>query len=156
MDIILCTLEDFDQITADIVDFWGSDRTLYLHNPFLIHEFGNTAYVVKQNGLVLAYLFGFFSQTGNVAYVHLLGVREAFQRQGLGLSLYQNFMDFAQSKGVAKVKAITSPTNQKSISFHKKKIGMTLLGSPNEDGINVVKNYSGKDKDRVVFEKYLL
>ncbi len=43
----------------------------------------------------------------------------------------------------------------KSISFHQKKMGMRLLGSPNEDGVNVVRNYSGADKDRVVFEKLI-
>jgi len=153
--IELCTLDDFDQITTDIVDFWGSDRTLYLHTTFLIHEFGNTAFVIKQDGLVLAYLIGFFSQTENTAYIHLLGVRESFQRIGLGYALYQHFINLALSKGIEKIKAITSASNDKSISFHSKKIGMTLLGSPNEDGINVVKNYAGKGKDRVVFEKNL-
>jgi hypothetical protein len=30
MKIEKCTMEDFNEITRDICDFWGSDRTLHL------------------------------------------------------------------------------------------------------------------------------
>jgi len=43
MTITNCTLDDFAQIFTDIADFWGHDRTLYLHHPMYIREFGNTA-----------------------------------------------------------------------------------------------------------------
>ncbi|HBZ65770.1 MAG TPA: hypothetical protein DEO70_02960 [Bacteroidales bacterium] len=153
MKIGNCSMSDFNEIVKDIVDFWGSDRTLHLHQPFLIYEFGNTAFVIKENGQVIAYLFGFFSQTDNLAYIHLLGVREKNQRQGLGLLLYENFINIAKSKGYTKIKAITTASNAKSISFHKNRIGMTLPGEPNEEGLNIVKGYSGLNNDRVVFEK---
>ena len=39
-----------------------------------------------------------------------------------------------------------------SISFHRK-IGMKLLGEKNEEGIEIIKDYSGPGIDRVVFEK---
>jgi len=155
MKIEKCTMLEFNEIVKDIVDFWGSDRTLHLHHPFLIYEFGNTAFVIKEQGQVIAYLFGFYSQTENLAYIHLLGVREKHQRRGLGLLLYENFIDIAKSKGIAKIKAITTPSNAKSIAFHKNRIGMTLLGQPNEDGVNVVKDYSGPDRYTVVFEKQI-
>ena len=138
MKIEKCTMSDFNEIIKDIVDFWGSDRTLHLHQPFLIYEFGNTAFVIKEHGQVIAYLFGFFSQTENLAYVHLLSVREKNQRQGLGLLLYENFINIAKSKGITRIKAITTASNKKSISFHKNRIGMTLLGEPNDDGLNIV------------------
>jgi hypothetical protein len=32
---------------------------------------------------------------------------------------------------------------------------MTMIGEPNDDGINVIKNYSGIDSDRVVFLKII-
>jgi predicted GNAT superfamily acetyltransferase len=153
MKIENCTMSDFNEIVKDIVDFWGSDRTLHLHQPFLIYEFGNTAFVIKEHGQVIAYLFGFFSQTDNLAYIHLLGVREKNQRQGLGLLLYDNFINTAKLKGITKIKAITAASNIKSISFHKNRIGMTLLGEPNEEGLNIVRDYSGANNDRVVFEK---
>ncbi len=153
MKIESCTKDDFNEIIRDISDFWGSDRTLHLHQPFLIYEFGNTAFVIREKGMVIAYLFGFFSQTENLAYVHLIGVREKYQKQGLGKMLYDNFIKIAKTRKIQKIKAITKPVNTKSINFHTKKIGMTMTGEPNDDGINVIKNYSGIDSDRVVFLK---
>jgi ribosomal protein S18 acetylase RimI-like enzyme len=153
MKIENCTKDDFNEIIRDINDFWGSDRTLHLHQPYLVNEFGNTAFVIKRNGIVIAYLFGFFSQTENLAYVHLIGVREKYQRHGLGKMLYDNFTEIARSRKISKIKAITKPINIKSINFHTKKIGMTMTGEPDENGINVVKNYSGINNDRVVFIK---
>jgi len=150
-----CTMSDFSQIIEDICDFWGSDRTLSLHHPYLVHEFGNTAFVLKHEGIVIAYLFGFFSQTAHTGYVHLIAVREKYQKQGLGKLLYDKFIQLSKSQGMQKIKAITTPTNMKSIEFHQKTIGMTLLGSPNQDGVNVVRNYSGINMDRVVFEKVI-
>jgi len=151
----LCTMSDYSQITKDICDFWGSDRTLSLHHPYLVHEFGNTAFVLKDGDVVIAYLFGFFSQTENVGYVHLIAVREKYQKQGLGKLLYNKFIQLSKSQGIQKIKAITTPTNTKSITFHQKTLGMTLLGSPNQDGVNVVRDYSGINLDRVVFEKII-
>jgi ribosomal protein S18 acetylase RimI-like enzyme len=153
MKIESCTKNDFNEILRDISDFWGSDRTLHLHQPFLIYEFGNTAFVIRDKGMVIAYLFGFFSQTENLAYIHLIGVREKYQRMGLGKLLYDNFIEIAKSHKIHKIKAITKPINTKSIHFHTNKIGMTMVGEPNDDGINVIKNYSGINSDRVVFLK---
>lgn len=146
-----CTISDYHQIIEHISDFWGSDRTLNVHHPMFIHEFGNTAYVIKENDKVLAYLFGVLSQTSPTAYIHLVGVLKAKQNCGLGTKLYGHFIHFAKQKGYRKVKAITTPSNHLSINFHQK-IGMKLLGDKNEAGINVVRNYSGPGQDRVVFE----
>jgi GNAT superfamily N-acetyltransferase len=153
MKIEKCTKDDFNEIIRDISDFWGSDRTLHLHQPFLIYEFGNTAFVIRDKGIVVAYLFGFFSQTKNQAYIHLIGVREKYLRRGLGKLLYDKFIEIAKSHKIHEIKAITKPINTKSINFHTKKIGMTMAGEPDENGINVVKNYSGINNDRVVFIK---
>jgi GNAT superfamily N-acetyltransferase len=155
MKIEKCNMEDYKLIIRDICDFWGSDRTLHLHQPFLVYEFGNTAFVIREHGIVIAYLFGFFSQTESIAYVHLIGVREKYQKQGLGKLLYDHYIELAKAQNIHKIKAITKPINIKSINFLKNKIGMRLLGEPNENGINVVKNYSGTNEDRVVFERQI-
>ena len=147
-----CTKVEFDEILSDITDFWGSDRTLGIHHPMFIYEFGDTAFVIKDNGSVVAYLFGFLSQTQKTGYVHLIGVRRRYQSKGLGMRLYEHFTNYVRKRGCTKLKAMTTATNQLSISFHKK-IGMRLLGEQNEHGIEVVKNYSGPGQDRVVFEK---
>ncbi len=152
MEILQCTKSDFDQILTDIVDFWDSSRTLGLHHPTLIYEFGNTSFVVKENDKVIAYLFGFLSQTESAGYIHLIGVRKNYRGNGYGKLLYNNFEAIAKQHGCSKLKAITIPGNQTSILFHKN-IGMKLLGEKNVEGIEIIKDYSGPGLDRVVFNK---
>ena len=152
MKITLCTKSDFDQIITDIVDFWGSERTKSLHNPILLYEFGNSAFVAKEGDKVVGYLFGFISQTEPVGYVKFIGVRQSYQKRGIGRSLYQHFTKFAKENGCTELKAITSPSNKVSIAFHLS-IGMKQLGEPNEEGVPVVRDYSGPGIDRVVFKK---
>jgi GNAT superfamily N-acetyltransferase len=154
IEIQNCTHEDFLQIVAEIEDFWGSTRTLAYHHPMFIHEFGDTAFVIRQHDKVVAYLFGFISQKENLGYVHLVGVRQDLQKQGLGKRLYTHFIDILKTKGIHELKAITTPVNEKSIKFHSR-LGMTMIGVENGKGIKVVKNYSGIGEDRVVFKMQL-
>lgn len=56
MEIDRCTKEDFDQILTEIALFWGSDRTLALHHPLFLYEWGETAFVIRDGGRVAAYL----------------------------------------------------------------------------------------------------
>lgn len=149
--ILHCSHADFLAIRKKIENYWGSDRTLSVHHPMFIFEFGNSAYVIKENNEIIAYLFGFLSQTSPTAYVHLVGVHKDHQSKGLGTKLYKHFIEFAQMQGCSKLKAITSPNNKQSINFHKK-LGMSLIGTPDENGIQIFKDYSGEGQDRVVFE----
>ena len=153
-EVTVCTKEDFDQVLAELDQFWEHDRTSTLHHPTIIYEFGNSSFVIKEKGRVLAYLFGFLSQTEYAGYVHLLSVRRGFRRQGLANRLYAHFEQFARSRGCTMLKAITSPVNRLSIAFHKS-IGMLPTGGPDSRGLPVVKDYAGPGRDRVVFLKYL-
>jgi GNAT superfamily N-acetyltransferase len=146
-----CNYSDFLQILEDIKEFWGSDRTLSYHHPMFINEFGNTAFVIKRSDRVIAYLFGFLSQTEQTGYIHLIGVRQSYQNKGLGKKLYGHFISYLKKKGIQNLKAITTPTNEKSINFHLS-IGMEMTGVENESGIKVIKDYSGLGQDRVVFK----
>jgi hypothetical protein len=47
---------DFQEIVRDIVDFWGSDRTLRMHNAMYVHELADSSYVIKEGDRVIAYL----------------------------------------------------------------------------------------------------
>jgi hypothetical protein len=47
MDITSCTKADYDQIVTHIQEFWGGDRTLNFHHPMFVYEFGNSAYIIK-------------------------------------------------------------------------------------------------------------
>lgn len=149
-----CTKNDFDQILTEISEFWGNDRTLHLHHPIFIYEFGNSAYIIREGNKVVAYLFGFLSQTEPTAYVHLIGVRQTHRGQHLGKKLYEHFIEFSRANGCTKIKAITSPNNLDSIAFHKS-IGMEPVAAENANSIPLAKDYSGPGIDRVVLEKIL-
>jgi len=154
MEISLCTKADFDQILRDIADFWGDERTRAVHHPMFLYEFGNSAYVMKEGELVVGYLFGMLSQMADVAYVHLLGVRRSHQRQGIARRLYEHFIDFAKENGCEEIKSITTPTNKVSVAFHRR-MGMKLLGEQGDEGVPVIKNYSGPGIHRVIFHKQI-
>jgi GNAT superfamily N-acetyltransferase len=156
MDITHCTPSDYDQIVSHIHEFWDSDRTVYLHHPMFVHEFGNSAYVIRDGRHVAAYLFGFISQTEPTAYVHVVGVRASYRRRGLARRLYDHFVAFALSRGCTQLKAITTPGNQHSIAFHRS-LGMEFAGNgcADQEGVQVVKDYAGPGQDRVVFRKLL-
>ena len=157
MEIIQCTKTDYDQIITDMADFWDSsniDNLRMLHNPVFFHEFGNTAFVVKEGEKVIGYLFGLYSQTSPTAYVKFVGVRASYRKRGVGRALYEYFIKTAKKQSCSELKAITSQNNKISIAFHQS-LGMELLGEPNEEGIPVIKDYAGPGNDRVVFRKYI-
>src|SRR5712692_9885672 len=151
MEIENCTLADFHQILGNLAQFWGSERTLSLHHPMFLREFGDTAYVIREDGDVIAYLLGFLSQTEPVGYVHLVGVRASHRRKGLAGRLYAHFADVASGRGCTELKAITTPDNVGSIAFHES-IGMMPVG---DTGSAVTLNYAGPGQDRVVMRKRL-
>lgn len=152
MELVNCSKDDFSQILLNINEFWDSNRTLHLHHPILINEFGNTSFVFKDGNTVCAYLFGFYSQTQPIAYFHLIAVRNNYRKLGLGRRLYEHFIECAREKHCLKIKAITKPTNFESIAFHKT-IGMELTINGEINGVSVVLDYSGPGEHRVVFMK---
>jgi ribosomal protein S18 acetylase RimI-like enzyme len=151
-EISPCTEQDYNQILDDLPAFWDGRDTRHLHHPMLVREFGNSAFVFRDGALVVAYLFGFISQTEPIGYLHLLAVRASARRRHLGEALFAHFVDFARRHNGKHVKAITTPANAGSIAFHKS-LGMELLGEPNADGIPVIADYAGRNEPRVVFWK---
>src|ERR1700719_3089293 len=63
IEISLCTQEDYNRILEELPEFWEGRDARHLHHPFLIHEFGNSAFVIRDELQIVAYLFGFVSQT---------------------------------------------------------------------------------------------
>jgi ribosomal protein S18 acetylase RimI-like enzyme len=151
-EISACTPQDYVQILDELDEFWDGRDTRHLHHPFLIHEFGNSAFVIRDGSLVVAYLFGFVSQTEPVGYVHAIAVRASARRRRLAQRLFDRFVQFARQRGCTHVKAITAPSNAGSIAFHKS-LGFQLLGEANADGTPVVADYAGRGMLRVVFWK---
>lgn len=147
-----CTREDFDHIVTHHDEYWESDLTLRLHHPIFIHEFGDTAYAMKDGAFLAAYLLGFFAPTSRTAYVHMVATHHDYRGRGLARRLYQHFIQQGRSAGCHSLKATAAPDNLASIRFHQA-MGMTLLGQPNADGINVIAGYLKPGVDRVVFHK---
>jgi uncharacterized protein YlbG (UPF0298 family) len=44
--ILNCSQQDYNQILDELHEFWGARDVRQLHHPFLIHEFGNSAFVM--------------------------------------------------------------------------------------------------------------
>ena len=107
---------------------------------------------VREGEKVTGYLFGLFSQTAPVAYVKFIGARSSHRNKGIGRLLYEHFTGIARESGCKELKAITSPADEGSVAFHRR-LGMELLGEPDERGIPVVKDYGGPGVDRIVFLK---
>jgi len=58
-NIQLCTKSDLRQIKSELVDFWGTDRTNYVHSTSFLRQNGESSWVIKDGDKVIAYLLGF-------------------------------------------------------------------------------------------------
>jgi GNAT superfamily N-acetyltransferase len=135
------TTADYNAIIETLADYWGARDMRARHHPMFVHEFGETSLVMRDgSGGVAAYLFGFVAPT-QVGYVHLVGVRTDSRRAGLGRRLYGEFEMLARHHGATALKAISVPTNDGSIAFHRA-LGMS---------VTEVADYSGQGQPRVVF-----
>jgi predicted GNAT superfamily acetyltransferase len=140
------TKADFDAIIESLPAFWGERDPVELHHPMFLHEFGDGALLIRdKQGAVAAYLFGFFLPEHQLAYVHIVAVREDHRGQGLAYSLYDRFRHLARERGCERIKAIARPDNAASIAFHRA-MGMEAVETP---------DYSGLGGARVVFSAQL-
>ena len=140
------TKADFDEIVDRLTAFWGERDLSPIHHPMFIHEFGDSAFLMRdEHGGVAAYLFGFVVPSQALAYVHLLAVRDDQRGRGLARMLYEHFERLAQERGCDRIKAITTPDNAASIAFHRA-IGMDSVEVP---------DYAGTGRARVVFSAHL-
>jgi ribosomal protein S18 acetylase RimI-like enzyme len=144
MHVEPATLDDLNAIVGEQPAFWGERDLRHLHHPLLIHEFGETALVIRsEQGEVLAYLFALLTPR-QIGYAHVVAVREGHRRRGLGQLLYEELAQIAGRRGATTLKAFTRPENTPSIAFH------TALGFSAEE----VPRYAWGEP-RVVFRRTL-
>ena len=127
-----------------------------MSHVFFSH-FAPTSFVLENDGELVGFLLGFLSQTHpDEAYVHFIGVHPDYRRLGLGRRLYERFFGAAQMNGRRFVRAITSPSNELSITFHRS-MGFELLhGDVVVDGVPVWFDYAGAGGHRVVFRREIV
>ncbi len=139
------TIEDLQTIVASLSDFWGERDTAGLHQALYVHEFGETALVLRDgHGHQIAYLLGFVTPA-RVGYIHVVAVREGHRGRGLARALYEEFESLARARGATALKAITSPGNSSSHAFHR------ALGFSASE----LAGYSVSGEPRTVFRRLL-
>ncbi|MCL2778166.1 MAG: GNAT family N-acetyltransferase [Polyangiaceae bacterium] len=141
------TKADFDQIVEVIDHWWGgpASTSAFVH-PIFFYELGDNALIVEQDGLLIGFLLGFIhASVPKTGYVHFVGIHPDHRRKGVGRVLYETFTEHCQRLGCARMKAITTTSNDGSIRFHQ------ALGWNAEE----IENYAGPGRRRIVFTKPL-
>jgi GNAT superfamily N-acetyltransferase len=143
------TKADFDFIVR-VIDHWWDGPIAILAHPVFFYELGGHARVVEDtegDGEVVGFLLGFIAPrsertegTGDVGYVHLVGIHPKHRRQGVGRALYHDFIETCRAAGCTQMKAVTQPGNVGSLQFHQA-IGWTIVEDP---------DYAGPSRKRVV------
>lgn len=147
---------DYQPVISVLNDWWGGrNMSDMLPKLFFVH-FRETSFVAEQEGKIIGFLIGFFSQTfPDQAYIHFAGVHPDYRRKGLAGDLYGHFMEMARKHGCRVVRSVTSPVNKLSIAFHLR-VGFSIEpGNRVIEGISVAENYDGPGGDRVLFVKPL-
>jgi ribosomal protein S18 acetylase RimI-like enzyme len=142
--IDLADVGDLHQVLADHARYWGERDLRALHLTALVREFGSTCLVARADDGIRGYLLGFVTPD-HTGYVHLIATRDDTRGTGLGRTLYEAFTEAARGQGAARLKAITSVTNEGSIAFHRR-LGFDA---------RVVEDYDGPGRPRVVFTRDL-
>jgi ribosomal protein S18 acetylase RimI-like enzyme len=129
-----------------VVDEWWGGRPMAAMLPklFFVH-FRDTSFVAEEQGRIVGFLCGFRSQTfPDEAYVHFVGVAPQRRGSGLGRELYERFFAAVAPRTV--VRAVTSPVNERSVSFHRS-IGFEVE--------RVDDAYDGRGEPRVLLKRLL-
>ncbi|MFE0515785.1 GNAT family N-acetyltransferase [Streptomyces sp. NPDC058964] len=142
--IVPADVTDIQQVLADHDRYWGGRDLRGLHLPALVHEFGSTCLVARDEDGIRGYVIGFVTPD-RTGYVHLIATRDDTRGTGLGRALYTAFADAARGQGAVRLKAITTVGNEGSAAFHRS------LGFE----VRVEEEYNGPGQPRVVFTRDL-
>jgi ribosomal protein S18 acetylase RimI-like enzyme len=137
---------DYDLIASVVNDWWGRDVLTGLPRLFLNH-FHTTSLVAEDEGKMIGFLVGFVSPSEPTeAYIHYVAVDPARRHDGLARQLYDEFLERVRGRGCTVARAITSPTNETSIAFHRR-MGFEVRST--------VRDYNGPGRDMVTFTREL-
>lgn len=145
---------DYIKVISVINDWWGGRQMADMLPRLFFKHFGQTSFIMEENGELLAFLVGFISPAHpNEAYIHFFGVNPKYRKQGIGRKMYQHFDNYVKQQGVDTVHLVTSIVNKASIAFHTS-VGYTIdEGDCEIDGVQVHTDYDGIGSKIVLFTK---
>lgn len=136
------TKADYDYVVS-VLDRWWGGPSGQRADPMFFYEFGESALAAEIDGQIAGFLLGFV--TGDVGFIHLVGIDPDFRRRGVGHRLYARFAEQCRAQGADRLKAIAAVGNDGSVAFHEAE-GFT---------VEEVADYAGPGRPRVVFSKSL-
>lgn len=124
---------DLDRVRAVQAEWWGGRDLTALLQPLFFENFASTSLILDApDGALAGFLIGFPSQDDpEAAYVHFIGVSPAHRGMGLGRGLHDAFAARMATRGITRVRCVTSPVNAASVAFHQH-IGFTLEAQDEE------------------------
>lgn len=112
---------DYDRLAPVVDAWWGRPVQQGLPRLFLDHFWRTSLIAENDQGELRGFLVGVLSPSDALmAYVHFAAVAPEERRSGLATALYERFFELARGDGRTTVRAITSPQNVQSISFHRR------------------------------------
>lgn len=147
---------DYYAISPIINEWWDGRQMADMLPKLFFDHFNNTSFIAEVDGKIIGFLVGFLSQTyPNEAYIHFVGIHPDYRKNQVGRKLYHEFFEVVKANGRNVVKAVTSPVNQTSISYHQK-MGFKIEESThNVENVSVFLDYDGPAQHRVLFVKKL-
>lgn len=149
------TAADHAAVVGTIPEWWGRPGTTLgtLLPRLFFQHFSDTSFLAEDDEGLAAFLIGFRSSAQpGVAYIHFVGVRPDLRTAGLARALYEAFFAESRADGCHKVEAITGPPNRTSQAFHTR-MGFTMSGDTEIDGVPVWRDYDGPGEHRVTFSR---
>ncbi|WP_200411172.1 GNAT family N-acetyltransferase [Virgibacillus salexigens] len=157
MEIRFVESSDYYVLSPLINKWWGGRQMADMLPKLFFDHFNNTSFIAEEDGEIIGFLIGFLSQThSDEAYIHFVGVHPEYRKHNIGKTLYNQFFNVVKEENRKIVRAVTSPVNKVSISYHTRMGFDTEQGDKTIDGIKVKADYDGPDQDRVLFVKELI
>jgi ribosomal protein S18 acetylase RimI-like enzyme len=165
MKLRSATIADYPDIAGALQTWWDSpgfdteaarkERAALVPRLWLQH-FAGTSLIAEEDGALRGFLIGFLSNDrDDEGYIHFVGVAPPARRGGIGRALYERFFETCRAAGRARVRAVTTPTNERSIAYHRA-LGFELEpGDGDRDGIPFKRDYDGPGLDRTCFVRAL-
>ncbi|OGN88652.1 MAG: GNAT family N-acetyltransferase [Chloroflexi bacterium RBG_13_48_10] len=144
--------DDYPSIIASLDEWWGGRKMSTMLPRLFFEHFGDTSFIIEEDGKIVAFLIGFLSQSQpEEAYIHFVGVHPQYRKRGYARLLYEHFFTYVHNKQRQTVRCVTAPINATSIAFHACMGFRTEPGQAVYEGVAYDPNHDGPGEHRVCF-----